>query len=198
MIKIIGFDLGGVYLSDCWSKSVRENISKKFKIPLDILEARNKKFEDEISEGNINEDEFLCNLFDGFDIDIKEVKAYIRELNKIVFPQMFQLMKKLKENYSLVLMNNEGKEWNEFRIKKFNLSEVFKKTLSSCVIGKKKPKKEYFERVIERLNISPDSLLFIDNEKPNIKTAELLGIKTILFKNPNQLKKELLRLNIIF
>jgi len=94
-------------------------------------------------------------------------------------------------------MNNEGKEWNEFRIRKFHLNEIFEKVLSSCVVGKMKPKKEYFKEVIKRLHIKPQELLFIDDKASNIKSASSLGIKTILFKNPNRLKQELLKLGIV-
>ncbi len=198
MIKVIGFDLGGVYLTDCWSKIVRKKIANKFNVPLDILEKRNEKFVDKITEGKISEDDFLNKLFSGFNLNIKEVKDYIRELNKVIFPEMLSLMKKLKKNYFLVLMNNEGKEWNEFRIKRFHLNEIFEKIFSSCIIGKMKPKREYFEIVVEQLNIKPQELLFIDNEEPNIKSASLLGIKTILFQNPDQLKKDLLKFDILF
>ncbi len=113
------------------------------------------------------------------------------------FPEMLPLMRRLKKSYLLVLMNNEGKEWNEFRIRKFHLNEIFEKVLSSCVVGKMKPKKEYFKEVIKRLHIKPQELLFIDDKASNIKSASSLGIKTILFKNPNRLKQELLKLGIV-
>ena len=124
MIKVIGFDLGGVYLSDCWNKSVREKIADKFNIQKEMIEENNKKIENVISEGKISEDVFLRNVI-GDVTKIKEVKDYIRQLNRIIYPELLQLMINLKENYRLVVMNNEAKEWNDFRIKKFNLKQIF-------------------------------------------------------------------------
>ena len=46
-------------------------------------------------------------------------------------------------------------------------------------------------------NLKPKEILFIDDIKRNTKTAEKLGIKTILFENTEQLKEELKKLNMI-
>ena len=197
MIKVIGFDLGGVYLSDCWVKSVREKIVNKFNISKKEFEENNDRFEQDITEGKISESVFLKKLVGkNKNIIIQEIKQYIRRLNKIICPEIFELMERLKKNYKLVLINNEGKEWNEFRIKKFHLNKIFDKILTSCILKDSKPNKSYFKKVLSKLNIKPSELLFIDDKAENITSANRIGIKTIYFRNPHQLKKELSGLGI--
>ncbi len=198
MIKVIGFDLGGVYLTDCWSKIVREKISEKFNISKEKLEEKNIEFEQDITEGKISEADFLKNLINDDEKTIEGVKQLIRSLNKAIFPEILELMKKLKQNYKLVLVNNEGKEWNDFRVKRFDLYEVFDEILTSCIIKDSKPKISYFEKVLKKLNLDSQQVLFIDDKLENVESARKIGIMSIHFKNPIQLKEELSRLKIKF
>lgn len=196
MIKVVGFDLGGVYLTDCWSVVVREKIAKKFHLDQSKIEEKNNLLHKKISNGLISEDIFLQELVGSDKKMIQEVKNLIRSLNKIIYPEMLGLMQKLKRNHKLVLVNNEGKEWNEFRIKKFNLGKIFDEILTSCFIGYSKPSQDYFKKVLARLNIKPSELLFIDNTIKNVISARNLGIVAIHFKNPDQLTGELSLLGI--
>lgn len=191
MIKVVGFDLGGVYLSDCWDGFVREKIVEKFHVDRDKLEEKNNLLHKKISDGLISEDVFLTELTGSDKKTIEDVKSYIRSLNKVIYPELLGLMKKLKRNYKLVLTNNEGREWNESRIKKFNLDKIFDEILTSCFIGYSKPSENYFKEVLARLNIKPSELLFIDNTIRNVISAQNLGIVAIHFKNPAQLAREL-------
>lgn len=197
MIKVVGFDLGGVYLTDCWDGFVREKIVKKFHVDRDKLEAKNNLLHKKISNGLISEDIFLQELVGSDKKTIQEVKNLIRSLNRVIYPELLGLMKKLKRNYKLVLTNNEGKEWNEFRIKKFNLGKIFNEVLTSCFLGYSKPSRDYFKGVLTRLNIKPSELLFIDNKIENVISARNLGIVAIHFKNPAQLIVELSLLGIL-
>lgn len=191
MIKVIGFDLGGVYLTNCWDGFVWEKIAKKFHVDRDKLEAENNLFLKKISDGLISEDVFLENLIGSDKKIIQEVKIFIRSLNRVIYPEVLDLMRKLKKNYKLALVNNEGKEWNEFRINKFNLSKIFDEILTSCFIGYSKPSRDYFKEILARLNIKPSELLFIDDKIKNVISARRLGIVAIHFKNPDQLIGEL-------
>lgn len=196
MIKVIGFDLGGVYLSDCWSKSVREKVIKEFNLSKKKFEENNEKFEQRITEEKISEDDFLRKLVGDDKKIIQGIKLSIRRLNRAIFPGTLRLMKKLKSNYKVVLMNNEGQEWNDFRMKKFHLNTIFDEVLTSCLLKDSKPNKSYFKKALLKLKIKPSELLFIDNNLNNARSARRIGIRTILFKNPRQLRGELSKLKI--
>lgn len=191
MIKVVGFDLGGVYLTDCWGRFVREKIVEKFHVDRDKLEEKNNLLHKKISNGLISEKVFLAELTGSDKKTIQKIKNLIRSLNKVIYPELLALMQKLKRNYKLALVNNEGKEWNEFRIKKFNLGKIFDEILTSCLIGYSKPSEDYFKEVLARLNIKPSELLFIDNTIKNVISARNLGIVAIHFENPVQLTGEL-------
>ena len=60
----------------------------------------------------------------------------------------------------------------------------------------RKPFHIFYEKLLDRYNVKPSQAIFIDDNLRNVKAAEELGIKSIQFHNPRQLKEELIKLGI--
>jgi putative hydrolase of the HAD superfamily len=193
MIKVIGFDIGGVILSNCWSNEARKSICNQFNLTIDKEKMGKTYFRllDQYTVGKITEQEFFTNMIQDNSFNLKKVKQLMRQQNYVQYPEVMRLLPQLKTTYQIALMNNEGKEWNEYRLRKFGLRKYTNHIISSCDINKMKPYKNYFQHCLKQLKIKPHQLLFIDNSIENIEAAHHLGIKTILFKNPHQLKIQL-------
>jgi putative hydrolase of the HAD superfamily len=54
-----------------------------------------------------------------------------------------------------------------------------------------KPEKEIYILLIDNYNLIPEHTIFIDDSLENVQTAEKVGIKGILYLNPEQLRKQL-------
>jgi len=52
----------------------------------------------------------------------------------------------------------------------------------------KKNNIEFFKKLIENYNINPKTLIYFDHDKENIDVANKLGIKSVLYKDNNQIK----------
>lgn len=63
----------------------------------------------------------------------------------------------------------------------------------------KKPSPVFFKQYLakNKIDFSTTRLIFIDDKKENIKTAQSLGIETIHFKNGKQLRSQLAKIGII-
>lgn len=61
----------------------------------------------------------------------------------------------------------------------------------------RKPFPEFYQRLLDRYNVNAAEALFIDDSLRNIKAAEGMGINCIHFQSSNQLKSELLKLEIL-
>lgn len=61
---------------------------------------------------------------------------------------------------------------------------------SSYDLGLLKPNPEIFQVVMDKLHTSPEKILFIDDKKKNVTTAQKLGINGIVY-TPNTILKEL-------
>lgn len=137
-------------------------------------------------------------------------KSVSQKSNKAVSPQklmtnylksvtinkeMLALAKGLKKRgYKLAILSNESREKMNAQIGRFDLYDLFDKIYCSADLGLQKPDKRIFRYVINDQNINPQETLFIDNMAYNTEAATSLGINSLLFENPRQLKKDLVRL----
>jgi putative hydrolase of the HAD superfamily len=188
-IKSIVFDLGGViFLSDGGSYEGREKLAKRIKADKEKLHELWFKDKENLITGKMSEKEFLKKVLklSRDEISLNDLREIIREENKID-DEMVELLKKLNQKYFLVILNNEIKEWNEYRIKKFKLKDHFRLIVSSCDVGFAKPTPEIYKILLNRLNMLPGEIIFIDNRLENLVPAENLGIKTHLFKDKEEL-----------
>lgn len=191
-MKAIIFDLGGVCLTNYWGKRNRLDFSKKFNLDYNKINEYHMKTLRDIILGKITEEEYFNGLFKHQDRGqkTKETINYLRKETK-AFQEVLDFIKTLAENYKIYAFTNEIKEAAEFRIKKFNLSEYFKKIFISSIVGLEKYDKEAYEHIVKDLGMEPSEIIFIDNAEENVKKAEEAGMKGILFNNLEQLKTDL-------
>ncbi len=55
----------------------------------------------------------------------------------------------------------------------------------------RKPFPEFYQLLLNRYQVNPEEALFIDDNLRNVKAAEELGIRSLHFRSPQQLKEEL-------
>ena len=61
----------------------------------------------------------------------------------------------------------------------------------------RKPNPVFYQLLLDRFQLKAVETLFIDDNDRNINAAEKLGIKSILFHSPQQLKKDLRKSGIL-
>ena len=59
-----------------------------------------------------------------------------------------------------------------------------------------KPDLGSFNLILNKMKVSPEQTVFIDDNKKNIAVAKSLGINSILFEDNKQLKEEFIKLKI--
>ncbi len=199
MIKLIIFDFGGVLGSEAhaWETNFREILDLTGLTPKEIHKILSNHWPN-LKTGKEKVAIFWKDVY-------KQSKNKITKgkLEKIYNSQIsinkpvLNLAKQLKDRgFNLVILANASKEWINIKIKKFHLNKIFTKIYSSSSLGFGKPKPEAFTYVLNDLKVKAADVVFIDNQKNNIKTAKKLGIRSILFKNLKQLKKDLSKLSI--
>jgi 2-haloacid dehalogenase len=77
------------------------------------------------------------------------------------------------------------------RVARFPFLGWFDGTVVSGFEGVAKPDREIFERVLTRFALDPSTTLMIDNAVENIEAARQVGMQTILFRSPRQLRRRL-------
>ncbi len=105
-----------------------------------------------------------------------------------------ELVEKLKGKYKLgVLSNTSSRQAGELG----DLHDAFNAVVLSEETGISKPKKEAYERVLSDLGVSPEEAVFIDDSLENVKGAERLGMRGILYENPEKLKESLRKMGVV-
>lgn len=195
-IKTILFDLGGVYLNrGLWK--FWDYMEDAFKIPAQEIRKNFLKYYKPYFSGKISEKKFWEQHLR--DLKIKKDWRELREVAINYFePQkgMPELIKSLRKNYQVGLLSDQTKEWWPYLDKKYAISKNFDFTIISYKTGFHKPQPEIYEIAIKKSGCKPQEILFIDDLEHNLEPAKSLGMKTLFFENPTQIKKELKKLGI--
>jgi putative hydrolase of the HAD superfamily len=97
-------------------------------------------------------------------------------------PDMARLVAALHEDYRLAILSN----WDdrlEMLLDHHEITPYFDVILNSHHIGMAKPHEATFRYTLERLEVSPEEVLFIDDRERNTAVAEGLGIRSHVFRD---------------
>jgi len=81
---------------------------------------------------------------------------------------------------STAILTNNAKEFAEFWRPMLPLDELFDDVVDSSFVGMRKPDPRIFELALERLGVSADEAVFIDDAAGNIAGARKVGLHAVL------------------
>ncbi|VVB76921.1 Haloacid dehalogenase-like hydrolase [uncultured archaeon] len=127
--------------------------------------------------------------------DIKWYEAYVKE-GRLNRPLMREA-RKLSKSYKVAYLTNVDMSRYTYTIKVMKpYAKVFDREFASCYIHLRKPGKEIYLYAAHKLGVKPEEAVFIDNQKNNVDGAKRAGLKAILFKNNEDLRKKLRKLEV--
>lgn len=97
----------------------------------------------------------------------------------------------------VVALTNWSAETFPIALKKFDFLQWFEGIVVSGEEMTRKPFPDIYQTTLKRFDLKPEQSLFIDDNKRNIESAKALGIHCIHFSSPQQLEKELKKLNVL-
>ena len=200
-IKNVIFDLGGVLID--WNPEY---------VYLEVFNGDREKmkwFFDEICtiDWNENQDagyplqqatEERVKLFPEYE---EWIRTYYGRWEEMLGKQIDGTVTILKQlidnpNYKVVALTNWSAETFPIALERFDFLHWFEGIVVSGTEKMRKPFNEIYELTLNRFNIEASKSLFIDDNARNIEAAKKMGINTIRFNNPTQLKSELRSLKI--
>ena len=87
------------------------------------------------------------------------------------------------ENIKVISINNEPKELNEYRIRKFKLHDFFDAFVSSCEVGMRKPDPGIFLLALGIAQAKPEECIYFDDRIMLVEAAKKVGIRAFLHKD---------------
>ena len=153
----------------------------------------------EFEQGKVSA-EFLASKFiDQFELNIS-IDVFIELFSlwpQRVNPGAKELLIELAKKYQLSVLSNCNVIHWPLMDNKFHILRYFHNKFSSHLIGLTKPDISIYEHVLEKLNTSPSSVLFFDDNQKNIGAANSIGIKSVLVNGTQEIKKYLYNNNLM-
>lgn len=164
MIKLIAFDLVGVLVNE---KDIELNYEEE---KLERMFGPNLNDADYLMEGRklINKDLILMRTTEEL-------------INKIYNVRDKDLFKKIKEKYSdikIVIATNHVSYIRNFIGESLGV-EYLDDVIISAEIHKIKPNTDYYEHIVNKFNLKPEEILFLDDNLNNVEGARKVGLQII-------------------
>lgn len=196
-ITTILFDLGGVLielgpLSSIMSTSPQdaETIWNNWVHCVSV-----KKFE----SGMTTEETFCHDMISEFELDLSP-RAFLEAFKAWPvgpFTGAESLLKTLSRDFQIACLSNTNLTHYEHFLSEQPIMEQFDALFLSHLTGLLKPEPDAFEHVLATLGISPDEVLFFDDNPHNVSVARQLGISSQQVNAPNDITDTLSRLGLL-
>jgi putative hydrolase of the HAD superfamily len=190
-LKILFFDVGGILLSNGWGHEAREEAARRFKLDYAEVNALHNFIFNVYEIGSITLDEYLDTVIFNHPRDFvrEDFKEFIYSTS-VELP-MLQFLKEWKKDcgFRIISVNNEGKELNDYRVRKFKLHECFDAFVSSCEVKMRKPDPGIWQLAMGIAQASPQQCVYFDDRKMFVDTAQKLGIRSFQHTSLESTKK---------
>ena len=182
-ITTLFLDVGGVLLTDGWDHHARRRAAKNFKLEWAEMESRHNLNFATYEEGKLTVEEYLSRVvfYQKRSFTRAQFRHFMFAQSK-PYPEMVELIAQLKARHRLkiVVVSNESREVNAYRIHKFKLDGFVDCFISSCFVHIRKPDEDIFRLALDIAQAPAQQVLYIENTPMFVQIAKGLGIRSIL------------------
>ena len=123
----------------------------------------------------------------GFVVDAQRVldslKGYVR-------PEMVEAVRRCGERVKTAMLTNNFRDpadgsSHDPESELGAIVAMFDEVIESSVVGVRKPEPRFYEIACERLGVTPDQCVFLDDLGVNLKPAKAMGMQTIKVVDPS-------------
>jgi putative hydrolase of the HAD superfamily len=187
-VKYLFVDIGGVLLTDGWVHKYRKLAAKEFDLNPEEMEKRHNQAFDTYELDKLTIEEYLNRVvfYEKRSFTQAQFRKFMFAQSK-PYPKMVELVRKLKAKYGLkiIVVSNEARELNAYRIRKFKLYEFVDFFISSCYVHLRKPDPDIFHLAMDTTQASARQVVYIENTPMFVQIAEGMGIRSILHTDYN-------------
>ena len=182
-VTTLFLDVGDVLLTDGWGHLARRRAAKYFKLAWAEMEERHALVFETHEEGRMTFQEYLDWVV------FYQKRPFTRsQFRNFLFAQskpyhgMIELIAhlKLRHGLKIVVVSNESREMNAYRIRAFKLDRLADAFITSCFVHMRKPDVNIFRLALDVAQTPPARIVYIDNTPMFVQIAEGLGIRSIL------------------
>ena len=192
-VRAVFFDLGGVIVRTEY-QAPRQHLAERLGMEYDDLV---KIVFDSDSGYQASIGAIPANVH--WDSIIKRLKRPAEELESIrheffagdvVDRTLLDFLRSLRGKFITGLISNAWGDLREYILRE-NLEDAFDHIIISAEVGVVKPEAKIFKIALEQANVKPKEMVFVDDFPANIEGCKKLGIKGILFRDPDSVIKQI-------
>jgi putative hydrolase of the HAD superfamily len=192
-------DVGGVLLTNGWDQDARTRAAARFKLDLAEMEERHHLNFETVEEGKLTLEEYLGRVV--FHRKRPFTRAQFRRFmlaQSEPYTEMIELVRKLKARYGLkvVVVSNEGRELNAYRVRTFRLDHFVDVFISSCFVHIRKPDADIFRLALDIAQKPARQVVYVENTPMFAQVAEGLGIRSVLHTDYRSTRAQLAALGL--
>ncbi len=181
-IKLLVFDCFGVICSEVappWLNSHFDNET--------ATEIKNGLIY-KVDMGEVSEDEMALELSKLCSDSPEKIKKDWLEIAKKQ-KNVIDFILECKKTYKTALLSNASSGFIHRVFSDEELEKLFDYTLISAEERMAKPDEKFFRLVLERSGIKAENAIMIDDNRPNLDSAENVGMNTFLFRGDKPLER---------
>ena len=195
-IKALIFDMHGVLLFS-HEASIEESFAKRLKIPVEqVGRVFHDEFNDKADSGEITQRDFWLHALDYMGLPesrLPEIEHFFDE-GFFIDPLMLNAVREYRKHFKTAMLSNYSDGLRPRLSDQWDVSGAFDEIIISWEIKMIKPQPQIFDHTLNKLHVSKDEAVLIDDRIVNIRGALEYGLHAIHFKNQEQGLAELDRL----
>jgi epoxide hydrolase-like predicted phosphatase len=195
-IRAVFFDFGGVIMRTEY-QSPRQKLAERFNMDYDEIDKAvfGSESARRASLGEITEEMHWSAIAKRFKQPASEMQVF-RDMffgGDVIDHSLLETIRSLRGKYHTGLISNAWSGLRDF-ITKEKVIDIFDTVIVSAEVGVVKPSAGIYEIALEQAKVKANEAVFVDDMPANIEACEKVGMKGVLFNDPQENLKHLKRL----
>ena len=195
-IRAVFFDFGGV-IQRTEYQAPRQQLAQRFGMEYDDIDkvVFNSPSARQATVGEIPVEKHWEAVAKRLKIRKVDVAAVESEFfaGDIVDISILDYLRSLRPHFKVGLISNAWSDMREYLIRK-KIDTIFDTLTISAEVGVAKPEARIYHLALEQAQVKANEAVFVDDVSANIEASKAVGMKGILFKDPQEAMEELKKL----
>ena len=194
--RAVFFDFGGV-IQRTEYQAPRQQLAQRFGMEYEDIDKLvfNSPSAVKATVGEVSEKDHWKAIAQRLKIKGDEIEKVEAEFfaGDMVDLSILQYLQSLRPRYKVGMISNAWSGMREYLVRQ-KIDSAFDTLTISAEVGEAKPDAKIYLLALEQAQVKASEAVFVDDVAKNIEACEKVGMKGILFKDPNESMKQLKKL----
>jgi epoxide hydrolase-like predicted phosphatase len=198
-IDVLLFDLGGVLVEFSGVRDLAVLLQGRLS-ESEILEQMSRyPPSEQFGVGKLSQEDFAKRFVKDWNLELlpedflREYQSWSRRL----YPGVVELLTSLRPRFRLAALSNSNELHWERNTNDLGVTGLFEVAISSHQVGLQKPDPQIYLIALDRLDSSPDRVMFFDDVLANVTAASALGIRAFQVEGVEGVRSRLIQEHLL-